>query len=177
MFWILPIALITLFLLWILLGPVNVFVNTDNHCYYLALPGVFKAALVPSDGLFHIRGWILFIPFRFDPFRRRKKKSKEVKKVRKKKRSKRRSGGIMWIRGVIRAIRIRDLQLDMDSDDFTLNAWLIPAFSMINNERIRMRVNFEGRSSLLLDLRTRIGVILWTFIRHTYTSFYSSYKS
>ena len=66
---------------------------------------------------------------------------------------------------LIRSFRIRNLHLDLDTEDFILNAWLIPVFSIINNENIRMRVNFEGSSSLALDLRTRLGTLLWIFIK------------
>ena len=62
--------------------------------------------------------------------------------------------------------------LDIDTDDFMLNAWLVPAFSFINSENIQMRVNFHGTSSLVLDLRTRLGLLLWTVIRNKYRSFF-----
>jgi len=72
---------------------------------------------------------------------------------------------------MIRSIRIRKLSLEIDTDDFLLNAWLVPLFSSMNSENIQMRVNFEGSSSLFLDLRGRIGNLLWIVISAKYKSF------
>jgi hypothetical protein len=73
--------------------------------------------------------------------------------------------------GALRAFRIRRLEADIDTDDFTLNAWLVPAFSMINGENIRLQVNFEGHQSLVLDLRVTLGALLWMIIKAKYKSF------
>ena len=75
------------------------------------------------------------------------------------------------ISSVIRSMRIRKLSLDFDTDDFLLNAWLVPFFSSMNSENIQLRVNFEGTSSLILDLRARIGTLLWIVISTKYKSF------
>jgi len=125
--------------------------------------------VVPKDGLFHIRGWILFIPFKFNPFKPKKKKERE--KPRSKKKIKWRSGNVRMMRGALRAFRIKRLEADIDTDDFTLNAWLVPAFSMVNGENIRLQVNFEGHQSLLLDLRITLGALLWIIITTKYKSF------
>ena len=177
MIWIILISVITATLLWIVLGPVIIFLDTQENRYYLNLPGIFKAAVVPAGELFHIRGWIFFIPFRFDPFsgkkRRRKKKIRESGEPRRKKRSMKLSQGIKMGRAVMRSFRIRRLGLNIDTDDFMLNAQLVPVFSAINSQNIRMEVNFEGNASLLLDLRTRLGSLLWAFTRNKYKSMFN----
>jgi len=164
-------VLLILLLLWILLGPVIIFLDTDNHRYLVVLPGVFKAAVVPSKDLFHIRVWIFFIPYSFNPFRVRRKKGGKEKPVKKKK-PKKISGSIKMGIDAVRCFRIRKLFLDMDTDDFMLNAWLIPAFSFVNSGNIQMRTNFTGNFSLLLDMRTRIGTLLWVFIKYRIKSFF-----
>ena len=171
MVWIIIISLLLAFLLWLLLGPVILFLNTDTNRYHVALPGIFKVAVVPTPELFHIRGWIFFVPFRYHPFKARKDKKKE-KPVRPKKKKKRPklSGNTRMIAGAIRSVRIRRLHLDIDTDDFILNAWLVPVFTYVNSENIRMTANFEGRASLLLDLRVRLGTLLWIVIRNKYKS-------
>jgi len=68
------------------------------------------------------------------------------------------------------ALRVRKLKLDLDTDDFSLNAWLIPAFSLVNGGNIHMQVNFEGRTALEMDLRTRIGTVLWRYSQYKYQS-------
>jgi hypothetical protein len=175
MIWIIISSFIAAFLLWLLLAPVIIWLNTDTKHYQIALPGIFKAVVVPTAELFHIRGWVFFIPYKFDPFRmkKKKKKKKSDKPVIKKSRSKQLTGNIHMVIDALRTFRIRKLYLDIDTDDFVLNAWLVPVFSFVNTDNIRMRVNFEGTSSLLLDLRLRLGVILWILIRNKYKSFFN----
>jgi hypothetical protein len=114
--------------------------------------------------LFQVRGWFSFIPFRFDPFKKRRRRKKTDKPAKKKKRRFRMGKGMKMGRKVLRAFRIRRMYLDIDTDDFILNAQLIPVFSALNSEHIRMRANFEGEASLLMDIRTRLGALLWAFM-------------
>ena len=172
MTWFIIISSLIAFLLWILLGPVTLFLNTDTSRYHLVLPGIFKAVVVPSAEIFHIRGWIFFIPFRYNPFLGKREISKgKPKKPGGKRRLIKFSEGKQIISYAVRSIRIRKLLLDIDTDDFMLNAWLTTAFSMVNSRDVQMRVNFEGTSSLLLDLRTRLGKLLWIVIKIKYKSF------
>ena len=166
MIWIIIISLLLLFFLWILTVPVILYTDTDAERYLLTLPGIFRAVVVPDDGLFSIRGWILFIPFRFQPFKPRERKEKP--KQQKKKKRTRRFTNPRMIRGALRAIRIRRLEANMDTDNFTWNAWLVPVFSTLNGENIRLQVNFIGRQSFLLDLRVTLGTLLWNIIKAKY---------
>lgn len=166
MIWYILISLLSVTLLWILLGPVIIYLNTDRNKYYVTLPGIFKAAWVSAGDLFHIRGWIFFIPFKINPFKRRKKKNKEKSILPGKKKPGRRFGSVRMLKGAISSFRIRRLILDIDTDDFSLNAWLVPVFSLVRSENIRMRVNFEGNAFLQLDLRTRISTILIQLIKN-----------
>jgi hypothetical protein len=171
MIWLIIISFSLALLLWLLLVPVILFLDSDKNRYYLTLPGIFKAAVVPTSELFHIRGWIFFIPFKYYPFKVRKAKKKAKSEIsKKKKKSKKRSMNVPMMFDAVRSFRIRKLFLDIDTDDFILNAWLIPAFSYVNAENIRMTANFAGRASLLLDLRVRLGSLLWIVIRNRYKS-------
>ncbi len=163
MIWYILITVFFILLLWILLVPVILHTNTERNRYLLTLPGVFRAVVVPQEGLFRIRGWIFFIPFSFDPFQKRK--AKRPGEAREKKKRRWRFGKLRSMKGALSAFRIKRLKADIDTDDFTLNAWLVPAFSMINGENIQLQVNFEGHSSLLLDLRVTLGALLWALIK------------
>jgi hypothetical protein len=74
------------------------------------------------------------------------------------------------MKGAVRAFRIKRLEADIDTDDFTLNAWLVPVFSMVNRENVQLQVNFEGHHSLVLDLRVTLGTLLWIIIKTKYIS-------
>jgi hypothetical protein len=175
MIWMIPIAILVLLLLWILLVPVIVFLDTDRNRYHITLPGIFRAVALPADGMFRIRIWVFFIPFTFNPFRSNPEKKQKERKKKKPTAGRRLKGslgkGKLAIRA-LRAITIRKLELDIDTDDFILNAWLIPVFSAVNSGNIRMRANFEGQASLLFDLRVHLGQMLWIMITNKIRSFY-----
>lgn len=171
MIWYILISLLLVFLFWLLLVPVIIYTNTDRNRYLVSLPGIFRAIIVPDDGLFYIRCWIFFIPFRFNPFEQKRKKREHKPKKKKKKKRSWGYGKIRTFKGVLRAFRIRRLEADIDTDDFTLNAWLVPVFSAVNQENVKLQVNFEGHQSLLLDMRVTLGALLWNLIKAKYKSF------
>lgn len=166
MIWYIILSLFIIFLVWILLGPVILYINTNRNAYHVTLPGIISVSLVPNDVLFRIRGWILFIPFRFDPFREGKHKSRKKERTAGKKKN-----AFRWFRKrgqfsrIPRAVRIKRLDLDIDTDDAVMNAWLVPVFSAVNeHSNLDLRINFEGNLFLHLDMRTRIGTILWILL-------------
>ena len=158
-------------MIWIMVGPVIIFVNTENNKYSVGLPGIFKASVVPNEELFIVKGSVFFIPYRYNPFgRKRRKPQKPKEKTIKRKSFMKLSEGLGLGRNIIHAFRIRKLHMNIDTDDYTMNAWLIPVFSAANSENIRLRANFDGNTSMLLDLRTRLGALLWAFIKTKYKS-------
>jgi hypothetical protein len=167
MIWMLLLILFLLFLLWFLLVPVVIFIHTEAGRYSLRMPGVFSAKAVTGGDLFLIRGWILFVPYRFNPFAPRRKKSRKKKDPgNKKKRFRMPSGGLTLARDALRTVRIRKFEMDIDTGDFPMNAWLVPVFSLVEGYNRQLRVNFNGNTSLLLDLRLRLGALLWAVIRN-----------
>lgn len=163
MIWHILIAFFTGLILWILLVPVIIKLDTSRNLYRFMLPGIVSARVVPTTEFFLIRCWVLFIPFTIDPLRMRKRSKPKQEKVKRKKRNGPSGRRLLKkFRNVTRAIRLRKFELDIDTDDFLLNAWLVPVFTGANSYRnVQMQVNFEGNLFLLLDVRTRIAALLW----------------
>jgi len=161
------ISLIIILLLWMMFVPVIIFINTDRDRYLLTLPGIFRAVLVPTPDFFYIRLWVFFLPIKIDPLKiKKRKKGKAENQVKSKKKSSKRFGNINIIQPAIQTFRIRKLWLDIDSNDFLLNAALVPAFSMVNHGNILMQVNFDGNLFLHLETRARIGSLLWILFKY-----------
>jgi hypothetical protein len=157
-----------------MLGPVIIVVDSASNRYFLNLPGIFQARVVPAEELFQVRGWILFVPYRFNPFKKRsQKRKKKETDAKKKKKFRVPGGGFGLVTDAVKTIRIKKLEMDLDTDDFLLNAWLVPVFSVIHLPNTRLHVNFVGESTLLLDMRIRLGALLWVFIRNRYKSFFN----
>jgi hypothetical protein len=168
------ISAMTLFLLWFLFAPLIIKVNSDNQRYSLSLPGIFKVLVVPDNQLFHIRLWVLFIPFNIKPFGRAVKKSegKQKKKKRSRDLSKLMKARFIAIRELTRSFKLKKMWLNIDTDDFILNAQLVPVFSTMNNQHVNLTVNFEGDISLFMILKNRIASLLWIGIKYLYRTKY-----
>lgn len=55
--------------------------------------------------------------------------------------------------------------MDIDTDDFILNAQLFPAFALASSfENVELRTNFQGELFFALDVRVRLGEVLWLMI-------------
>ena len=76
------------------------------------------------------------------------------------------SGGLSLAGDALRTLHIRKLELDLDTGDFPLNAWLVPVFSLAEGSNRQLRVNFNGVTSLYMDVRIRLGALLWAVIRN-----------
>jgi len=155
------LSLVLLLFLWLLFGPVVIQADTENSNYRASLPGVFSVRIISVEGLFNLRFRIFFFPFTIDPFRAGKKEKKEKKTERKRKNRNRKIDARKLLKKSGRVLKVKKLKMDVDTDDVVLNAWLIPAFSVVNNQNIHLQANFEGRMYFLMDLRTRIGSLLW----------------
>jgi len=165
MIWYIIITLLGLLLVWILFGPVILSIDTNYGIYKLSLPGVISVRFDPGSTKYPVRAWLFFIPIRINPFSIQGKKTAKQQTNKPAKRKSSFKHGRKFAQRMLKVIRIKKLELDLDTDDFLLNAWLIPAFAAVNNNNnINLQVNFEGLLFLKLDIRTRIGTILWLFI-------------
>lgn len=162
------ISLFLVLIIWILFAPIILRVDTNSTYYRIALPGVLTARVVPTEKLFYIRVWLFFIPFRVNPFKSRKRKKENEKKA-SVGRKKRNINTKTLLKRLSNTCKVKMLKMNIDTDDFILNAWLIPAFSTINNrDNILMQVNFEGVQYINLDVRARLSTILWLLIKMKY---------
>ncbi len=178
MYLIIFISVLVVTLLWILLGPIIIYLDTQENRYQVGLPGIIKAAVVPTEEIFHIRGWLFFIPFKDTSFpsekeRAQRRRSKERKNPGGKEKQFKWSEGKNLLRNILGSFRVKRMDLDIDTDDFMLNAWLVPAFSSVNSEHIHMQVNFEGNASLMLNMQTRLGALAWALIKTKYQSLFN----
>ncbi len=171
------ILVLLLILTWILVAPVIMFIDTAVQRYQVTMPGIFAMRVVPSDTLFYLRFRLLFIPFRFDPLKagshgkKRKRGKAETGKKRRRGPGKF-PGGPGMVRDLAGGFRVRKLHMNIDTEDVVVNAWLVPVFTALNTENIRMQINFEGDASLLMDLRTRLGRLLWIFLTNRIRSIF-----
>jgi hypothetical protein len=86
---------------------------------------------------------------------------KEVRKKRKK--TSRFNFSIRKLKRIVRQIKVKQFQLEFDTEDVILNAYLLPVFEAIrfhSHERFRTRVNFIRKNMLRMNIQTRMINVL-----------------
>lgn len=177
--WVLLILLL-LFLLpffWVLYAPIIFHVETDRNIYFVEARPLLRVSFYqPEQG---IGVWVKFIPFNweFQPKlgskkrKERDKKEESDKKARRRWRpkwSKLRSAIIKAIREIGFSFKVHTFKLNLDTDDYTLNAKLYPAFVILDSNsgnNYAWNINFEGQNSLTLIVQNRLSRFVWIGIK------------
>jgi hypothetical protein len=160
------LATIVIFLLWLLIIPVYLIVDTSADRYEIFQFGIFKLTWQPA-GKFLFRLRILGIPVSMKTGGRSSPGPSEfVKKKRKgKTASKSFDTWLYLVRGIIKSFRVKRLHCSVDTDDVVLNAQLYPVVLLMNQGRVSMNVNFNSQNYLDLAVVLKVYRVCWTLIR------------
>jgi len=159
----LTIFLILFFLLviYILLAPIALHINTTKNEYFIQLPGLVKASIEEhKKELLRIKLKVLFLNFYFYPLRKNSDGKKQIEKRRTRSRKISMQTGLR----VLRSFKIKRLYLDVDTGDSIANAKLFPLFAFINYKIGGFNINFEGRNRMILYIQNRPIHIIKSFI-------------
>ena len=164
-FWVI-ILIIIVFIAWLLITPLVININTLEKQYFISLKGLFKLKLEFTGDFFKIRIWTPVWTSLIDPQEPKKKKPKKEKKEKKKKKKKRKTPqeNLTLINVILKIMKLtfnsfelKRLSANLDTENYVLNAQLIPVFGFINKGNINLNINFTGNYSLILILQNRIG--------------------
>ena len=64
---------------------------------------------------------------------------------------------------ILKSFRVRRFRVEIDTDDYVLNAYLFPVFHLLS--RGRLQINFNGRNDIQIEITNRIGRIAWAWLR------------
>jgi len=159
----LTIILILFFLLvmYVLLAPIALYINTTKNEYYIKLPGLAKASIEEhKKELLRIKLKVLFLNFYFYPLRKNSDGKKQIEK----RRTRSRKIGIQTGLRVLKSFKIKRLYLDIDTGDSIANAKLFPLFAFINYKIGNFNINFEGENQMTLYIQNRPIRIIKSFI-------------
>lgn len=165
------LTLISLFILLFFTGllfiPLRLEINTDKKQYYLALPGYFRIdAIFNNEIIPKIRVRLFFIRFSIEQRLFKKKVKTTLENSKKIARNHRKSPSISLAIKLLKAIKIKKLDADIDTGDFPLNAQLIPVAALLGTNNRRCDINFENRNRLHLRLTTQLYKILLINAKH-----------
>jgi hypothetical protein len=161
------ILALLMILCWILFAPLIMRVDTETENYSVSLPGIFKARVIQDETEVYFRIHILFIPLNIRPSRfaggePRMQQKREISITSNLKYR------MMAFRDLVRSFRIKQLYVNVDTEDWVLNANLAPILMLTNTDRISLHVNFMEENSLIIDIRNRLANFLWTGIKYKY---------
>lgn len=170
--------LIVIPIIYLLIAPLRIIIHTAEDEYAVQLVPLMKAQFLLEDATPWIILRIPFKTFRFNlfspPGRKRKKPKEKKPKVKGKKKSKMKVPVVK----LLRTIKVKQLQADIDTGSPIANGLLItPAIICSRNSKHYLRINFYGHNRLDLVLEIRAYRIGWVFLKANIKPIFSHHKN
>jgi hypothetical protein len=165
---------IVLSLAYVLLAPMRLFIHTENDEIGVSLGAVIKGELIWNEGE---GGPIIDLRL---PFLRRRiyllswaefqtpngTDSNLIRDEQKRKKSsKKQVLPLHKMLAVVKSCKVREFQLNLDTDDFCLNAQLFPVFYLASLRGTQVDINFCGKNNLDLVIENRLFNMILHFIK------------
>lgn len=164
MFFAVLFALLFLIVIYLLIMPIVVCIDTLKNQYYIQLWGLAKASIEGHhEKLLRIKLKVTFFNFYFYPLEYKTpiKKKKTLKRNVKKKRI-----GVSVEKSIriLKSFKVKKILLDIDTGNCISNAKMYPVFAFLNQYSGNFNINFQGRNQLVLYIQNRPIHILKSFI-------------
>lgn len=175
-------------LLWVLLAPLALEIDTAGGKYYLGLRGLAGINLFYNkDNPFVAKARILFFTKEFDTLdqatkmnekqKRKKEEKTKAKKQEKAKKKKKKSLLDKNIIGMLRlafrflnefrdTFRLKRLYLRLDTGDVILNSRLYPAFCVASGRNVYMSINFQNINEFSILIENRLIKIIFIALKN-----------
>jgi hypothetical protein len=159
-------GILLLILLYVLLAPFILEIDSTHDLYQIRFGGVAKGELVFTDSFPAIRMSIFGLQKIFFPFELKEKKEKKAKPAKEKKPGKI-SFQKMMRKGlaIFRSFKVKCFYLDCGTDDFAMNGLLYPIAARLSKPGRIVRVNFDSHVVLKLRVENKIGRMLLAYIK------------
>lgn len=148
------LLLLLIIVLYIIIAPIWVSVDTSNSLCRANIPGIIAIWPGFEDDRFYLHVKIPLKHFRISKFsssdKKKKKQTKSAKKV---------SKGGLSLRQISRlfaTIRIKQFNLNIDTENYMLNSQLFPICWWLTQKGINCSVNFNGQNHLSMAASTSL---------------------
>jgi hypothetical protein len=151
----------------VLATPVHLEINTDKDLYLVYQPGTLSVRFLPS---MNFRIEVRVVGIKVQTKNKGDKKAVETRRPSETKHHsvKRKSRSVQaWrflVERMARSVRIRELTVDIDTDDYALNAKLFPILYFSSRGSCSLNVNFSGRNYLAVGASVRPIALVWTYL-------------
>jgi len=78
---------------------------------------------------------------------------------------------------IIKTFKVKELKLNLDTDNYITNAYLFPIFYRLSNGSRQLKVNYNGHVNLILDVRNNLYSIIKIFLIYKINNFLTHLKS
>jgi hypothetical protein len=144
--------------LYLLLIPIVLNIDTISNEYHLRVKGLAKASIEQHDTeIFRIKIRAFLTNFYVYPLKKKqpKKKPKEQQIHKYKKKL-----GPKKVLRLFRTFKVKRFYMDLDTGNCITNAKLYPVFAILNYKVGAMNINFQGRNELVLRIENRMIYIV-----------------
>lgn len=174
MVWLILIIILCIILSFLFFAPIQLKINSNTGQYILNWGWVLKGRLIPDVEEItnsKIKLNIFFLPFHFFPLKKylgRKGKAEKKKTPGKKKKDTKRIPfkhpiRRMWY--VFRSFQVKVFDVNIDTDDYVTNAYLVPAFQLLSRGKRHLSVNFEGKVDMQIWIQNNGLRVLKAFLK------------
>lgn len=161
MWWLLVPVFLLIVVLFLLLSPIVIDLNSETGKCELRWSGFGSMNLILKDEKILLRFRIAGYRFTIDPAEGKNKlpRTKAGSEQRKRKMTLRQI--VSKSRALLQSFQVRDFHCDFDSNDYLLNSWLYPAAHLLDPSHRRWNINFNGRNAVALKIENN----LWRLLR------------
>lgn len=144
----------------LLFTPMHVILRTKHDDYRLHWGRFFSGKFIPETRDFRkskIRLKFFYWTREVQPFIRGRKKAMKPKR-RKKKKSMlpfKLRRPVTTAKSLLRSFHVVSFRVNLDTDDYVLNAILFPVFSLLNTEKHHLDINFEGVVDIEINIKNK----------------------
>ncbi len=165
------IIIFAVFVAGILFSPVTIAIDTNRNEYYISLTGYAKISLFIKPDTWKLKLHVLFLSFTFHPFEKKSFEKKSEKATGRKSRILQilhPAKHTKIICKLIKSISIKKLDANIDTNDYPLNALLIPVTQLVRQRNISIHINFENQNAIDFRARTYVyklvGIVIYIFL-------------
>jgi hypothetical protein len=167
------IIIILLIIIWLIVAPIIISIDTEKKELLFEYSRIIRFRAVLVDYLPVMTIELPFKKFRLklDGGKAKPKKADKKEKQKKKRKNKRRlsaakiyamsKAGIVFVKKTLKSMKLKRAEIYLDTEDYPLNAMLIPVFCAIERKNIFAEINFVGYNKVFVKMQHRAVYILW----------------
>jgi len=155
--------LLLFIMVFLLCSPLRIVVNSQTDTFSLRWKGIVcvnflfirKQPFLSIQFLGFSRNYNLY------QFGQKDEKKKQPKSKRSKKRSKL---TFSKMRRLVQSFTVRSLYINLDTDDFIVNGYLVPVFQALNGHNKSFKINYIGRNEIRLIVENKLYRLIKAYL-------------